>query len=243
MFTKVFAHRGASGYAPENTLPSFKRAYEMEADGIETDVHLTKDHVPVLIHDEHVRRTTNGKGWIKDLTMNELKTLDAGSWFSPEFAGTTMLTLEEFFTWIQHKPLRINLELKNNKIDYPHLEAKVYEVIEQFQLQDRIILSTFNPHSLQRLQKWFPHVERALLTSKRNKYLIQYAKELNVQALHIKYNLLAPQLVEKSHRENIAVRVFTVNRTNQMLHCLKQKCDGFFTDFPAHAVKVRKIYQ
>src|SRR5699024_4421001 len=118
--------------------------YQMGADGIETDVHLTKDKIPVLFHDEQVKRTTNGRGFIKDLTVKQLKTLDAGSWFSTRFSGTTITTLEEFLSWVKNKPLRINIELKNNKIDYQHLESKVYEMVEAFQLQERTLYSTFN---------------------------------------------------------------------------------------------------
>ncbi len=242
MFTKVFAHRGASGHAPENTMPAFQLAYQMGADGIETDVHLTKDKIPVLFHDEQVKRTTNGRGFIKDLTVKQLKTLDAGSWFSTRFSGTTITTLEEFLSWVKNKPLRINIELKNNKIDYQHLESKVYEMVEAFQLQERTLYSTFNPNSLKRLKKWHPKSKRAFLTSKRSKHLIKFAKELDVHGLHVKYQLLTRQLVQRAHQKDLAVRVYTVNRTNRIVNCLRYKCNGLFTDFPDLALKIQQTY-
>src|SRR5699024_11001933 len=137
MVTKVFAQRGASGHVPENTMPAFQISDETGDDGNETDVHLTKDKIPVVLHEEQVKRTKNGMGIIKDLAVKQLEKLDAGSWFSTRFSGTTITTLEEFLSWVKNKPLRINIELKNNKIDYQHLEPKVYEMVEAFQLQER----------------------------------------------------------------------------------------------------------
>ncbi len=129
MATNIFAHRGASGYAPENTMAAFQLAYWQGADGIETDVHLTKDNIPVLMHDERVNRTTDGSGFIQGYTLHQLKQLDTGSWFSPKFTGSRVVTLDEFLVWIRDKALYLNIELKNNKIDYKNLETIVYDKI------------------------------------------------------------------------------------------------------------------
>src|SRR5690625_5400798 len=163
--TKIFAHRGASQFAPENTMPAFQLAYELGAEGIETDVHLTKDLVPVLIHDEKLKRTTNGYGYVKDYTFNELKNFDAGSWFSDKFAGTSIISLDQFLKWIKSKSLFLNIELKNSKINDPRIEKIVYELIVYYHLQDRTILSTFNKNSVKRM-KQFSDIEIALLTSR-----------------------------------------------------------------------------
>ncbi|HLR66388.1 glycerophosphodiester phosphodiesterase [Virgibacillus alimentarius] len=243
MFTKVFAHRGASKQAPENTMEAFKLAYELGADGIETDVQLTKDHVPVLIHDEHLKRTTDGTGYVKDLTWDQLKMLDAGSWFSSKFTGASILSLEEFLQWIQSKSLYLNIELKNNKIDYEHLESIVYEQVAYYQLLDRTIMSTFNPNSIKRMSSSYQAKEIALLTSKRNKNIIPYAKELGANALHIKYSLLRPKLVKQCKEENISIRVYTVNKRRRMIRCYMSGCDGIFTDVPDKALKYRNLVQ
>lgn len=242
MTARIFAHRGASKFAPENTMAAFQLAYELNADGLETDVHLTKDNVPVLIHDEHVNRTTDGKGFVKDLTWAQLKHLDAGSWFSKNYAGLQIVSLETLLQWIKPKPLCLNIELKNNKIDYKYLEEIVYEQVKHYRLQDRTIFSTFNPLSIKRMEH-FHHIEAAFLTSKRNIHLAFYARTFGAQALHIRYRLLRPRLISQCWQENIPIRVYTINKRRQMLRCFQSKCDGIFTDIPSRAFKYRKLYQ
>jgi len=236
---KIFAHRGTSKHAPENTMAAFSLAYQQGADGIETDVHLTKDHVPVLMHDERINRTTNGTGYIKNHTFNQLKDLDAGSWFSPEFIGSRIISLDEFLEWIQDKPLYLNIELKNNKIDYNHLEHIVYDRIAHYHLLHRTTLSTFNPKSVKRLKHMNRNIGVALLISKRYKNLVSAAKDLGANAIHIKYRLLNQLLVDRSHQENMAIRVYTVNKPKSMMRSFSMGCDGIFTDVPKTAIQYR----
>ncbi|TQS74484.1 glycerophosphodiester phosphodiesterase [Ornithinibacillus gellani] len=240
MQTAIIAHRGASKHAPENTMPAFELAYQAGAEGIETDVQLTKDCIPVIIHDEQLRRTTNGKGLIKDYTISELKQLDAGSWFSAKYAGTTLLTLEEFLIWAKPKHLQLNIELKNNKIDYPHLEAIVVDMLEAYQLTGYTTISTFNQGSVKRLRQNHPQVEIAWLTSKRRNDLSSYALELGADALHIKYRLLNRKLITNCQRDQLKVRVYTVNTAKKLSLCFRRQCHGIFTDVPAKAIKLRQ---
>ncbi|WP_100010728.1 glycerophosphodiester phosphodiesterase [Lentibacillus sediminis] len=242
MNTEIFAHRGASQYAPENTMPAFDLAWKMQADGIETDVQLTKDGVPVLIHDERLERTTDGAGYVNNFTFKELRTLDAGTWFEEKFSGTLIPSLDEMLGWIQGKPLYLNIELKNNKIDYEHLEAIVIEKVRHYQLLNRTILSTFNPDSVIRLRPFNHEVEVAYLTSKRNKFLASAAKDLGANALHIKYRLLTPRLREACQREQMNIRVYTVNHPAHVHKCLEYKCHGIFTDVPDVALRLREQY-
>lgn len=235
MSTKIIAHRGASKLAPENTLPAFQLAYELGADGIETDVQLTKDQVPILIHDEGLKRTTNGYGYVKDYTFQELKKLDAGSWFSTSYTNTKLLSLDEFLNWIKDKSLCLNIELKNNKIDYKDLEKIVYSKLMDYQLLNRTTLSTFNPKSVKRMKKVDKQIDAALLTSRRRKDLVGYAKSLGADAIHVKYRLLSRKLVDRCHQEDIAIRVYTINKTLYMKRCFNLDCDGIFTDIPGEA--------
>lgn len=239
MTTKIIAHRGASKLAPENTMPAFKLALQMNADGIETDIQLTKDNIPVIIHDEHVKRTTDGIGYIKDLTFEQLKQLDAGSWFSSEFLGTSIISLNEFLQWVKDTPLCLNIELKNNKIDYKHLEAIAYEMIDYYQLLNRTTFSSFNPSSVKRMHSFTNNVGVSFLTSKKNKSLVKYAKELGATGIHIKYRLLHPLLAEQCQQENMTLRVFTINKLSRMTNCFKHQCDGIFTDVPDIGLKCR----
>ncbi|MFD1850557.1 glycerophosphodiester phosphodiesterase [Oceanobacillus bengalensis] len=243
MNTNIIAHRGASKYAPENTLPAFELAYQMKANGIETDVQLTKDNIPILIHDEKVNRTTNGTGYVKDLTYREIKVLDAGSWFSSDFTGTTILSLEEFLEWIRFKPLYLNIELKNNKIDYKHLESIVYENLMKYQLLDRTTLSTFNPSSVERLKPMNQSIGVAFLTSKKKSNLVSHAKKLGANALHIKYKLLNKALVEKCQQQKMPVRVYTINKEPSMKKCFSLNCDAIFTDVPDIALNYRNNFK
>lgn len=223
-------------------MAAFELAYKFGADGIETDVHLTKDRIPVLIHDEHIKRTTNGKGYIKDYTFTELTTFDAGSWFSSEFSGEKIISLDEFLTWSRNKNLHLNIELKNNKIDYKHLETIVYEMVDDYGLQDRTILSTFNTNSVKRMKN-FKHIEVALLTSRGHKDIVNSSKDLGANALHIKYRLLKSKLMKQAQQENMSIRVYTINKETHMLDCFNHGCEGIFTDVPNTALQQRDFFE
>ena len=240
--TTIIAHRGASFLAPENTMPAFELAHQMKAEGIETDIQLTSDNIPVIIHDENIKRTTNSSGLVKDLTYNQLKGLDAGSWFSAKYAGASVLRLSDFLAWASDKPLQLNLELKNNKIDYKNLERIVFDMVEEYKVADRTVFSTFNHSSVERLKKYNDKVGVALLTSKKRKNLASYAKELGANAIHIKYKLLDKTLVQDCKEENLALRVYTVNKIGQIMHCFKMGADGIFTDVPDKALSYRRLY-
>lgn len=241
--TKIFAHRGASMYAPENTMAAFQLADQLGAEGIEIDVHLTKDQVPVIIHDETIDRTTNGTGYIKDYTFNELKSFDAGSWFDQRYTGEQIISLEEFCIWITHKSLYLNIELKNNKIDYKHLESIIYEMLDHYKLLPQTIISTFNVNSLKRMQRLYHHVKRALLTTKANHKLIERAMALDVQAIHLKYSALTTQIVTEAKQHKIDLSIFTVNKPRQMIHCFNKGCRAIFTDVPDLALHYRQLNQ
>ncbi|MEK3908456.1 glycerophosphodiester phosphodiesterase [Oceanobacillus sp. FSL K6-0127] len=240
--TMIIAHRGASKLAPENTMPAFELALRMKAEAIETDVQLTKDNIPVLIHDEHVKRTTNSYGYIKDYHLAELKQLDAGSWFSKKFAGATILTLEEFLQWMSDTPLHLHLELKNNKIDYMYLEPIVFELLNQYNVVDRTTISTFNPKSVQRFSQLSSTIEIGLLTSRKINNLARYAKELGAKAIHVKYRLLNKALIQKCQQEDMRVRAYTVNHFSPMMRCFRLGCDGIFTDVPNKALLYRNKF-
>lgn len=243
MQTMIFAHRGASNYAPENTMPAFELAYQMEAEGIETDVQLTKDGIPVLIHDEDVRRTTNGRGFIIDYQLEKLLNLDAGAYFAPQFKGTRILTLDQFLEWACDKPLHLNLELKNNKIAYEEIEIKVLDAIRNYNVKKRTTISSFNPESVKRMRQLDQTLDVALLRSRKHPNLAGYAKELGASSLHVKHTLLTPSLVRACEAANLQLRVYTVNRTILIKKCLKLACSGIITDVPDKAHHIRNNFK
>ncbi len=150
-----FAHRGASHEAPANTLAAFLLAVDLGADGIEFDVHLSKDGHAVVIHDFDVSATTDGQGLVRAKTLAELKELDAGSWFDPVFAGQRIPTLQEVIDAVGHR-LLLNIELKTSGWGDGGLAAKVTHIVEQNGLVDRVILSSFNPLTVWRAKRRNP---------------------------------------------------------------------------------------
>ncbi len=163
--TKIIAHRGSKGTRPENTLISFQAAIDDGCDGIETDVHFSKDRQFIIMHDETVDRTTNGSGLIYEKNLAELKHLDAGIRFSEEFKGTTIPTLQEVVNLLIQNNFHgiFNLELKTNKVQYPGIEQAVYEYFASIQYPFQLIYSSFNAHSLEILNNIDPQAYRAKL--------------------------------------------------------------------------------
>lgn len=153
----VLGHRGAKAYAPMNTIPAFELAADQGADGVELDVHLTKDGQPVIVHDFTVDSTTDGSGLVREMTLAEVKALDAGSWFGPEFAGLRVPTLGEVFEAVGQR-LFINVEIKSETVETDGVEQVVADVIAQYSMQEQVIVSSFNPYALQRFRAIMPDV-------------------------------------------------------------------------------------
>ncbi len=237
--TLIYAHRGASKLAPENTMPAFELAKAAGAEGIETDVQLTKDHIPILIHDENLRRTTNGTGFVQDYTYAELRHLDAGSWFSSKYSDSYIVTLEEFLRWFRHQPMVLNVELKTNVIEYRNIERIVYDCLKRYQVLERTVISSFNADTLCRMKKINPSVETAFLTSTKMRNLPGFAKSIDADALHVKHRLLDKKLVKHCQKNRLNLRVYTVNRPSMMRKCFQLGCNGIFTDVPHQAIEYR----
>ncbi|MGP4042283.1 glycerophosphodiester phosphodiesterase [Gracilibacillus sp. D59] len=240
MSTIIYAHRGASKHAPENTMPAFELAYKHGADGIETDVQLTKDNIPVLIHDEQLNRTTNGTGFVKDFTYNELNQLDAGSWKSPHYIDTKIPTLDDLLAWNQEKQLKLNVELKNNIISYQGLEDIVCQKLVEYNMADKTVISSFNHKSITRINENKTNIDYALLTGKRNKALIPYSKKIKAKGIHIRYRLLSNRLVMLANENNLYVAVYTVNSPITISKAIRLGCHALFTDVPKLAIDVKK---
>ncbi|MBL8133631.1 MAG: glycerophosphodiester phosphodiesterase [Anaerolineae bacterium] len=153
--TLVFGHRGARAYAPMNTLPSFELAAAQGAHGIELDVHRSKDGFPVIVHDFTVDATSDGTGRVCDMTLAELKALDAGSYFAPDFAGTRVPTLDEVFEAVGRR-LFVNVEIKSVSLETDGVEAVVADCIRRHGMTERVIISSFNPFSLLRFRAILP---------------------------------------------------------------------------------------
>ena len=234
----VWAHRGASGYAPENTLPAFKMAADMKADGVELDVQLTKDDVIVVCHDERIDRTSNGAGRIADLTLDELRKFDFCN-KNLAYESTKIPTMEEVFDLLEATGLTINIELKTGEIFYPDLEEKIVALTRKKGWQDRVIYSSFNHYSIMKIKEIDPEAKTGFLYADGTLNMPGYAAENEVNALHPAfYNLQYEGYMEDCAMYDIDVNVWTVNSEKDMLRCKELGVNAVITNYPDKAIKL-----
>lgn len=227
-----FAHRGASAVCPENTMSAFVRSLELGATGIETDVQLSKDGQMVLIHDETLRRTTNGEGWVKDSSLQELRSLDAGSWFHSEFKEERIPTLEELLVLVKPSGTIVNIELKNGSILYPGLEEKVIECVRSYNMSEQVILSSFNHYSLLHCKKIAPEIRTGILFMEGLFEPWEYARTVQADALHAYHHAVLPEFVAGAALAGKVYHPFTVNNEKDMHRLIKAGVGGIITDHP-----------
>ncbi len=239
MAVKIWAHRGASGDAPENTLAAFQMAMDVGADGIELDVHFTKDRQVVVTHDDDTQRVTGYKGWIIDLTLAQLKKLDF-SYNMAAFKGETIPTLEEVLALIQPGRLNINIELKTNDENPNGLEEACQALVEKYSMEDRILYSSFNHYSLARMRSVAPHMKCGILYSNKPYRPWEYAASFGCSAVHPQFGSVnTPGYIEECHQAGIACNVWTVNSTQDIKAMLDLQVDGIITNYPALALRLR----
>lgn len=237
----IFAHRGASAYAPENTLASFELAIQQGADAIELDAKLTADGHAIAIHDLTVDRTTGAHGKVQEMSLAKLRSLDAGSFFSPKFHGEKIPLLEEIFEAFGKRTL-INVELSNHDTPHDNLVETVCMLVKKFNLQNRILFSSFHPRSLAKARALLPEVPRGLLAN--DGFRAMWIRSFffffgDYQALHPYILTTSPQQIRRVHRMKRRVHVYTVNDEQKMGKLFRWGVDGIFTDDPLLALRVR----
>ena len=236
----VFAHRGASAHAPENTLAAFELALAQGAHGIELDVKLSADGEVVVFHDATLERTTNGQGKAALLNLAALRELDAGSFFSDEFRGEKIPTLAEVFETIGKRTI-INVELKNYKTPWDGLVDKVCELVQHFGLQDSVLFSSFLSSNLKRTRSLLPDTPRGLLAL--GGWMGWWSRSFgfnfgDYHALHPGLGDTTARQVARVHRLNRRIIVWTVNRAEDMRKLFNWSVDGMVTDDPKLAVGI-----
>lgn len=226
------AHRGWSGDAPENTLAAIAlAAADPDISMIEIDVQLSRDGVPVVIHDHYLERTTNGSGQVKDFTADELRRLDAGSWFSAAFAGQTIPLFGEVLQLIQDKKL-LDVEIKTLPGLYPGLEEKVVELIRQFDMQDQVVLTSFDHCAVAKAKALAPEIKAGPLVYGRPLKPVEMVEDLGGSVLAIDYEYLTAEMAQAMHDRGIQVVAWTVNslpdiRAVAALHPAIQICTNY----------------
>lgn len=239
--TKIFAHRGASGYAPENTLEAFALAIEQGADGIELDVQLSKDGIPVVIHDETLDRVTQKNGYVKDYTLKELKELTVLATKFPEYAVSKIPTLEEVLDAVKASGIQVNIELKTGIFWYPDIEQKVADIVEKTGMQNQVIYSSFNHYSVQKMKEIVPEAETAYLYSDVILDVENYAKMTKVDGLHpAVYHVKMSDFLKKYLKSGLNIRVWTVNQEVDMEQLISANITAVITNYPDLALKIRE---
>ncbi len=240
----ILGHRGASAYAPENTLAAFRRALELGADGFELDVTLSADGVPVVIHDDTLDRTTDGSGPVANLTLAQLKQLQAGfrARFGTEFAGEQIPTLEEVFAELGQRAL-INVELKQDPSPGRRLAEQVVALIHAHPVGRRVLLSSFYYDNLQRVRQADPALPVGLLYDPTGPGRILQAwlrPGVRAEAHHPYYRLVGALTLRWYRRRGYRVNVWTVNAEADLRRLMRLGVDGLITDRPDVAVRLRE---
>ena len=240
--TKIFAHRGSKGTHPENTLASFKEAVRVGSDGIELDVHLTKDGHLVVIHDETVDRTTNGTGEIRNLTLEEIKAMDAGSWFHNKYATEKIPTLEEVLLLLTELGFngQLNIELKTDVIQYEGLVEKCLALQSTKDWPFAIVYSSFNPYTLVELKQANPSQEIGLLFESKE-WANKGDAMLKKESYHPDLKLLDWML--EWNTKQLPLRVWTVNEEKDINRCFELQIEAIFTDYPEKALQLKENYE
>jgi glycerophosphoryl diester phosphodiesterase len=228
----VVAHRGASAHAPENTLAAFRRAVELGAAFIETDLHLTRDAKIVAIHDATLERTTNGEGRVKDWTLADLRELDAGSWFAPEFSGERIPTLEEILAFAREADVVFFLEIKAAVYGVEHA---VVGALRAAQEAARTVILSFDAASLQVVRKLEPALMTGLLFDDgalAGPAILDRALHVGARQIAPRGDLVTPEFVAAARERELLVVPWTVNEPGWMRQLVAAGVNGIMTDYP-----------
>ena len=219
---KAIAHRGFSSRYPENTMLAFERAIALGADGAEFDVQLTKDGVPVIFHDESLLRITGEDRLIKDLTLEELRSFDLSYRFAGQCSVQRIPTLEEYFALVQHLDFLNILEFKTAIFEYDGIEQQVIDLIRRYDLNGRIVLSSFNHYTLLRCKGIAPELPCGILYECRIAEPQDYCRRLGMEFLHPDYRFLDDVELEKYELAGVKTSPWTVDGDAEIRYLLRQ---------------------
>lgn len=243
--TKIFGHRGAKGHYPENTMLGFNKAQDMGADGIEIDVHLTKDKKVVVMHDENIDRTTTDKGLIKDWKIFDLKKVKTGTRFKklPKYNETwhkeRVPELFEVLALFAKNKMVINIELKTDVYDYHGIEREVHHIVASHGMRERVVFSSFNLDTLKRLKKHDSNVRVAYLTNELPEDYEQIIDDYDLEAIHLHVDA-ALENIGLMKEKGIFFRIWTVNEKEHIQQLVNAGVRGIITDYPDDALEIKE---
>lgn len=224
----AIGHRGAAGHMPENTMPSFERALALGADALEFDVALSRDGVPVVIHDDTLDRTTNGSGPVEHMLFEDLRRLDAGSWHGDP---THLPTLAEVLEAFAPRTL-LNLEIKHSERRAPLVDACV-EAVVKHKAERAVVFSSFDHDALRLVRHLLPKARIGVLSDMTGiEKAFACAAEIGAENLHPPIFLVNRELVARAHAAGLKVWTWTANPPEAIAHAIESGADGIFSDFP-----------
>lgn len=236
--TKIWAHRGASGYAPENTIEAFRVAIEMGVDGIELDVQYTKDRQLVVIHDEFIDRVSDGHGRVIDYTLEDLRQFHFNR-THPEYADCMIPTLEEVLILMKPTGMTVNIELKTGVNFYDGIEDSVLRLVDKLEMQEQVIYSSFNHYSVEKIKQLCPSAHTGFLYADGTLDMAAYAAKHQVEALHPSVvNTQYIDLISDCRENGIKLHVWTVNDQQDMKRMVQLGVDAVITNYPDVAYEI-----
>ena len=234
-----YAHRGFCSKYPENTLLAFEKAIAEGVDGIENDVQLTKDGEIIIMHDESVDRTTDGKGWVKDLTLAEIKELDAGGKFDSQYAGLRVPTLREYLKLVKDQPVITNIEMKTGVFEYREMEQKLVDMLREYKVEDRILITSFNHFTIMRMKKLAPDLKYGFLAYDWRLDAGEYTQKNGIPCYHPDYHNLTWEVVEDLKTHGIEVNPYTVDDPDDIRDMIAKGVHAVITDCPDVVNEIR----
>ncbi len=240
--TYIWAHRGASAYAPENTMEAFKLAIKQKTEGIELDVQLSKDGIVVVTHDESIDRVSDHKGFVKDYDYQQLKQFNFNNQ-NKDYPFCQIPTLEEVLKLLKPTNLTLNIELKNLVFDYEGLEEKILGLVKKYQMQDRVIYSSFNHYSVIKILKLDPQANCGFLHANKTINMAKYTKSHQVKYLHPVFYMLLDQNYLKEAKENdLLINTWTIDDPIYIYEALKTNINAIITNYPDKALLIREDF-
>jgi len=233
----IIAHRGASAYFPENTIPSFEGAIAVGADMVELDVQLTSDKEVVVFHDEKISRCTNGRGRIADYTLAQLKKLDAGSWYNKRFKNTRIPTLAEVLDICKNK-IAVNIEIKTeavSKMFFGGIEEKCLKIVEKNGMRRHVVFSSFDPRAVMHLKQIDETAPFAVLFDKKifgSKLPSDIMDSVSADAFNCSKSQLSKKWIADIKSHDVPVNIYTVDDVKNMRKLIHMGVDGIFTNKP-----------
>lgn len=235
---KVMAHRGYSGAYPENTMLAFRKAVEAGCDGIELDVHETRDGVLVVIHDETLDRTTDGHGRVMDYSFEELRRFNATKLWEGKYDPEQIPSFEEYCQWAAGQDIFTNIEIKTDHVYYPDIERKTWDMIVKYGLEKKVMFSSFNHISLKRLQEIVPadvKLGALVLEDGLSVFPGEYCQTAGFQAFHPDIHMLSDANVKSCKDKGVELNVWTVNDMAGLEKLFAWGCEGIITNYPGVA--------